>query len=132
MSIQQGSGQDPQESDQIDHVNPMDAERGYVKIPRWIEQMRRSEEITEAERKILYEVANETESWDRPWVKFTNAELAERVGVSERWVVECVKRLLEQSLLQRREHGKTYVYGLGDPNEPSREEIREIVQGQLN
>ena len=93
--------------------------------------MAKEGDITEAQRRILFAVADETESWGRPWVRFTNAELAERADVSERWARQCRDDLLDRSLLQRREHGKSYKYGLGDPNQPSREEIRDLVDEQL-
>lgn len=133
MSKPSQNRQDPK-SDQPEHVEPMNATSGYVRVPRWVEQMHREGEITAAQRKIIYEVADETESWDRPWVHLTTRGLAKRTGLSVSWVSKCVKDLLNRTLLQRRERkqGQGYVYGLGDPNQPSREEIRELIGEQLD
>jgi hypothetical protein len=129
MNQQEENRKDPDRSP--DHVSPMGASEGYVQIPRWVEQLRQEGEITEAQRRILYAIADETESWKRPWVSFSNSELAERVGVSRRWLIEMRNDLLDRGLLQRREYGQGYVYGLGDPSEPSREEIRQLVNDAL-
>lgn len=130
MSEPKEQRQDPTNSTPK-HVSPMNAEEGYVRVPRWVERFCKEGKITPAQRRLLYEVAAETESWSRGWVKLSNSDLAERVGVSERWVRKCRDDLLERNLLQRRQYGQGYVYGLGGPDQPSREEIREIVGEQL-
>jgi hypothetical protein len=96
--------------------------------------LRALHETTKAKPTKRKEVADETESWDRPWVHLTTRGLAKRTGLSVSWVSKCVKDLLNRMLLQRREckRGQGYVYGLGDPNQPSREEIRELVGEQLD
>ena len=129
MNQQEENRKDPDRSP--DHVNPMGASEGYVQIPRWVEKLRQEGEITEAQRRILYVIADETDSWKRPWVHLSNSELAERVGVSRRWLIEMRNDLLDRSLLQRREYGQGYIYGLGDPSEPSKEEIRQLVNNAL-
>ena len=131
MSKPSQNGRDPN-SRPVDHENPIWHKDGssFGQPPRWIHFKDRDGEITHAERKFLYWIADQTRSWGRPCVRASLSDLARGTGLSRRWVVEVRDRLVERGLVVQCQDGNSYLYGVSDPGEDPRM-VRMKVQHRI-
>lgn len=137
MSKPSENGQDPK--GRPDHTIPIRADDGFSALDRWIAHEVSEGRISGDELKILLVVADETSSWSRPFVRLTNAQMADRAGMNKRAMRRVRKRLLDDEdgeayLVRRRdpEDERRYLYGLSPPQwwreqEIGRETIRRLA-----
>lgn len=138
MSKPSRNGQDP--SKPPNHKNPIQAEGGELRAPRWIFLEARAGRINASELQILLLVAEQTYGWSRPFVRLTKSDWAELSGMTERGARKVRDRLLDgedgRRYLVRHQDGRSYVYGLNPPQwwggEITREEIRKKASPDEN
>jgi DNA-binding transcriptional ArsR family regulator len=110
-----------------DH-EPRMTQKGKTIFPRKLWGLLRDKEVNARELLGLVFVLDQTDGWRvlrRTWVRLTNEDWAEALGMSSRNARRIRDSLLEKNLIRRRREGNSYLYQI---RLPERDEERKRVR----
>jgi hypothetical protein len=108
-----------------DH-RPRMTRKGDTFFPRKLWGLLRDGEITSSEFTALIFLLDQTDGWPvlhRMWVRLTNRQWADALGMTPRGAHKVRHSLLEKGLMRRKKDGRTYLYQIRLP-ERDREQLR--------
>ena len=115
----------------IDHT-PRMTQKGKTIFPRKLWGLLREREVTSSEMLALVFLLDQTDGWPvlhRMWVRLTNNDWAEALGMTKRGAIKVRNSLLEKGLIRRQKEGNTYVYQIRlQERDQEQEEARSTVR----